>query len=338
MKKISVLILLLFLVACSDSRLAEIGYSEDEIRVIESLGEEAKDKIMEHGYDAEIIKVISDPTFDVLRFDSYLNLDLKAEDRLMVVNKGYQADSYDEDTLALMRTAYYIHERLDRYLDYLALHPEMDYREVVEMVNCNRDHDYYTNTIVSDTSKDDLIIANKYYTIEEYVPEDLVHIDSYYGLDAYLDRDTYEAYVTMADKMMAEGIDVWITSAYRPYDSQVRIYNSYLERDPQEVVDTYSARPGFSDHQTGRVVDLIEPGGDLGTFEDSAAFLWLQDHAYEYGFILRYPSDKREMTGYTYESWHYRYVGKDVAKYIKDNGITFDEYYAYFIESQKASK
>lgn len=338
MKKISVLILLLFLVACSDSRLAEIGYSEDEIKVIESLGEEAKDKIMEHGYDAEIIKVISDPTFDVSRLDSYLSLDLKAEDRLMVVNKGYQADSYDEDTLALMRTAYYIHERLDRYLDYLALHPEMDYREVVEMVNCNRDHDYYTNTIVSDTSKDDLIIANKYYTIEEYVPEDLIHIDSYYGLDAYLDRDTYEAYVTMADKMMAEGIDVWITSAYRPYDSQVRIYNSYLERDPQEVVDTYSARPGFSDHQTGRVVDLIEPGGDLGTFEDSAAFLWLQDHAYEYGFILRYPSDKTEMTGYTYESWHYRYVGKDVAKYIKDNGITFDEYYAYFVESQKASK
>ena len=338
MKKISVLILLLFLVACSSGRLAEIGYSEDEIKVIESLGEEAKDKIMEHGYDAEIIKVISDPTFDVSRLDSYLSLDLKAEDRLMVVNKGYQADSYDEDTLALMRTAYYIHERLDRYLDYLALHPEMDYREVVEMVNCNRDHDYYTNTIVSDTSKDDLIIANKYYTIEEYVPEDLVHIDSYYGLDAYLDRDTYEAYVAMADKMMAEGIDVWITSAYRPYDSQVRIYNSYLERDPQEVVDTYSARPGFSDHQTGRVVDLIEPGGDLGTFEDSAAFLWLQDHAYEYGFILRYPSDKIEMTGYTYESWHYRYVGKDVAKYIKDNGITFDEYYAYFIENQKASK
>lgn len=338
MKKISVLILLLFLVACSGSRLAELGYSEDEIKVIESLGEEAKDKIMEHGYDAEIIKVISDPTFDVSRLDSYLSLDLKAEDRLMVVNKGYQADSYDEDTLALMRTAYYIHERLDRYLDYLALHPEMDYRELVEMVNCNRDHDYYTNTIVSDTGKDDLIIANKYYTIEEYVPEDLVHIDSYYGLDAYLDRDTYEAYVTMADKMMAEGIDVWITSAYRPYDSQVRIYNSYLERDPQEVVDTYSARPGFSDHQTGRVVDLIEPGGDLGTFEDSAAFLWLQDHAYEYGFILRYPSDKTEMTGYTYESWHYRYVGKDVAKYIKDNGITFDEYYAYFIESQKASK
>ncbi len=338
MKKISVLILLLFLVACSSCRLAEIGYSEDEIKVIESLGEEAKDKIMEHGYDAEIIKVISDPTFDVSRLDRYLSLDLKAEDRLMVVNKGYQADSYDEDTLALMRTAYYIHERLDRYLDYLALHPEMDYREVVEMVNCNRDHDYYTNTIVSDTSKDDLIIANKYYTIEEYVPEDLVHIDSYYGLDAYLDRDTYEAYVAMADKMMAEGIDVWITSAYRPYDSQVRIYNSYLERDPQEVVDTYSARPGFSDHQTGRVVDLIEPGGDLGTFEDSAAFLWLQDHAYEYGFILRYPSDKIEMTGYTYESWHYRYVGKEVAKYIKDNGITFDEYYAYFIESQKASK
>ena len=163
------------------------------------------------------------------------------------------------------------------------------------------------------------------------MPEDLVPIDSYYGLDSYLDRDTYEAYKAMADAMMQEGIEVWITSAYRSYDSQVRIYNSYLQNDTQEVVDTYSARPGYSDHQTGRVVDLIEPGGDLGNFEYTKAKKWLDEHAYEYGFIMRYPSDKEDLTGYMYESWHYRYVGKEVATYIKETGITFDEYYAYFV-------
>ncbi len=334
MKLLLVFLLALTLSACADNTLKDIGYSDDEIKVIESLSDDSINIIEKEPYDSELMDLINDPTFDEAKLDEYLALDgLDADDRLMIVNKGYYNDTYDATTLALMKTSYYIHDRLDRYLAYIDSVGETDLRSVVEHVNCDRDHEVYTDTMVSDTSKGDLMIANKYYTIEDYVPEDLVHIDSYYGLDAYLDRDTYEAYTKMADQMMSEGIDVWITSAYRSYDSQVNIYNRYLAIDPQEVVDTYSARPGFSDHQTGRVVDLIEPGGDLGSFEYTDAKAWLDEHAYEYGFILRYPEDKEDITGYMYESWHYRYVGKEVAKYIHDTGITFDEYYAYFIGS-----
>ena len=334
MKLLLVFLLALTLSACADNTLKDIGYSDDEIKVIESLSDDSINIIEKEPYDSELMDLINDPTFDEAKLDEYLALDgLDADDRLMIVNKGYYSDTYDATTLALMKTSYYIHDRLDRYLAYIDSVGETDLRSVVEHVNCDRDHEVYTDTMVSDTSKGDLMIANKYYTIEDYVPEDLVHIDSYYGLDAYLDRDTYEAYTAMADQMMSEGIDVWITSAYRSYDSQVNIYNRYLAIDPQEVVDTYSARPGFSDHQTGRVVDLIEPGGDLGSFEYTDAKAWLDEHAYEYGFILRYPEDKEDITGYMYESWHYRYVGKEVAKYIHDTGITFDEYYAYFIGS-----
>ena len=334
MKLLLVFLLALTLSACADNTLKDIGYSDDEIKVIESLSDDSINIIEKEPYDSELMDLINDPTFDEAKLDEYLALDgLDADDRLMIVNKGYYSDTYDATTLALMKTSYYIHDRLDRYLAYIDSVGETDLRSVVEHVNCDRDHEVYTDTMVSDTSKGDLMIANKYYTIEDYVPEDLVHIDSYYGLDAYLDRDTYEAYTKMADQMMSEGIDVWITSAYRSYDSQVNIYNRYLAIDPQEVVDTYSARPGFSDHQTGRVVDLIEPGGDLGSFEYTDAKAWLDEHAYEYGFILRYPEDKEDITGYMYESWHYRYVGKEVAKYIHDTGITFDEYYAYFIGS-----
>ncbi len=334
MKLLLVFLLALTLSACANNTLKDIGYSDDEIKVIESLSDDSINIIEKEPYDSELMDLINDPTFDEAKLDEYLALDgLDADDRLMIVNKGYYSDTYDATTLALMKTSYYIHDRLDRYLAYIDSVGETDLRSVVEHVNCDRDHEVYTDTMVSDTSKGDLMIANKYYTIEDYVPEDLVHIDSYYGLDAYLDRDTYEAYTAMADQMMSEGIDVWITSAYRSYDSQVNIYNRYLATDPQEVVDTYSARPGFSDHQTGRVVDLIEPGGDLGSFEYTDAKAWLDEHAYEYGFILRYPEDKEDITGYMYESWHYRYVGKEVAKYIHDTGITFDEYYAYFIGS-----
>ena len=324
---------LLSLSGCKIGALADLGYSDQEIAIIEKL--DAKDvKIIEsYPYDKELTELISDPTFAVGKLEEYLKLEgLSAQDRLMIVNNGYYCESYDEAKLAFMKTPYYIHSRLNRYLDYKAQTQSTDLRAIVEMVNCNRDHDYYTDTKMADTTLGELMIANKYYSIGEYEPDDLVSIESEYGLDAYMEREAYQAYKEMADAMFEEGIDVWITSAYRPYSSQVRIYNSYLENDPQEVVDTYSARPGFSDHQTGRVVDLISEGGDLGSFEGTKAQRWLSENAHEYGFILRYPEDKVDMTGYMYESWHYRYVGKDVAFYIKTSGITFDEYYAYFIE------
>ena len=334
MRILILILLVLSLTACGSSTLKDLGYSDEDIKVIETLDDESVRLIESVPYDQDIISLISDPTFDESKLEEYLKLDgLSYQDRLMVVNKGYYCDNYDETTLGLMKTAYYLHDRLDRYLAYIEKEGSSDLRSVVEHVNCDRDHEFYTDTIISDTTKGDLMLANKYYTIEDYVPEDLVAIDSYYGLSAYLDRDTYAAYTAMADAMMSEGIDVWITSAYRSYDSQVNIYNRYLETDPQDVVDTYSARPGFSDHQTGRVVDLIEPGGDLGSFEYTDAKAWLDEHAHEYGFILRYPEDKVDVTGYMYESWHYRYVGTEVAGYIHDTGITFDEYYAYFIGS-----
>ncbi len=328
---------LLVLTSCSLSTssktsLIEHGYTEEEAAIIVELGEEAIDIILSYPYDADIVEVISDAAFDATKLSEYLELDLDAEDRLLVVNNGYYTDSYDEEVLALMRTDYYIHSRLDRYLAYAEnLDDAVDTRYIVEMVNCNRDYDAYEVILEADTSLDNLIIANKYYSLGDYVPDDLVAIDGAYGLSSYLDSEAYEHYVAMADAMSAEGLSIWITSAYRSYERQVSLYNSYLAYDSQAEVDTYSARPGHSDHQTGLVVDLILPGGDLGSFDGTEEFYWLQEHAHEYGFILRYPEDKTDMTGYTYESWHYRYVGIEVATYIYENNITFDEYYAYFI-------
>ena len=335
MRKIILLIITIFLLtACnpfnSHSELENIGYSKDEINLIEEY--DIEDIIKQYPYQDDLKELLNDPSFNKDKIKNYLDIKgLSAHDRLMIVNKGYEYSYYDEDILNLMKERFYIHSRLDRYLK--VLEEGYDYRDAIERVNANRDLTFYEDSFESDLSVNNLIIANKYYTLGEFVPSNLVQIDSQYGIDGYLQDEAYEAYKQMANDAKSNGLSLWIASPYRSYKSQYRIYNRYLENDPVEVVDTYSARPGYSDHQTGLTADIVSPGYDFDNFEDSNEFEWLQENAYKYGFILRYSKDKTDITGYMYESWHYRYVGVDVATYIFNNNITFDEYYAYFIEN-----
>jgi len=136
------------------------------------------------------------------------------------------------------------------------------------------------------------------------------------------------------DKMLAEakqqGFDLVAFSGYRSFDYQTTLYNNYVNRDGQAAADRYSARPGYSEHQTGLAFDIGERGKDnlwlTEEFGETPAGQWLLTHAQDYGFILRFPKDKEGITGYMYESWHYRYVGLDIAKEIKKQNITLEEY------------
>lgn len=313
--------------------LSEMGYDEETIRMIDDYA--IRDCVTNYPYNDSLKTLMQDPSFIKENINEYLNLsELDPDDCLMVVNRGYtdEVKEYSEDLLNLMKTDYYLHSRHQRYLD--LVDEGYGYRDAIETVNANRDYEPYTHTIDSNLDDDILMIANKYYTLNEYVPDDLVSIDEHYGIEGYMRLEAYDAYVKMADEAAENGLSLWITSPYRSYSSQNRIYNRYLENDPQYIVDTYSSRPGYSDHQTGLTADIIAPGYDFGNFAYSDEFKWLCDNAYRYGFILRYPEGKENITGYTYESWHYRYVGEKVASYIHDTGITFDEYYAYFISGE----
>ena len=97
-------------------------------------------------------------------------------------------------------------------------------------------------------------------------------------------------------------------------------------------MDNYVAKAGFSEHQTGMSIDIAS--ADTDVFLESDEYDWLMENAYLYGFILRYPKSKEEITGYKCEAWHYRYVGKKIAKYIHDNNITYDEYYIEFLDTE----
>lgn len=122
----------------------------------------------------------------------------------------------------------------------------------------------------------------------------------------------------------AAGYQVQIISAYRPYSMQVGLYNGYVARDGQAAADTYSARPGHSEHQTGLTVDLDDYGGCYlePCFGGTPAGQWLGANAADYGFILRYPEGKQEVTGFMPEPWHFRYVGPELAQEMKRTGIT----------------
>ena len=112
--------------------------------------------------------------------------------------------------------------------------------------------------------------------------------------------------------------------------------NKVRSMNPDMSNDDYASRPGFSEHQTGLALDIVTDNIIGNEFENTDEFKWLQENAHLYGFILRYPKDKEYITGYNYESWHYRYVGKELATKIKESGLTYDEYYAYYCEYKKA--
>lgn len=127
----------------------------------------------------------------------------------------------------------------------------------------------------------------------------------------------------------AAGVTIRPISGYRSYNSQVSLYNSYVARDGQSKADTYSARPGFSEHQTGLVVDMGDGGRcDLEIcYANTPGGKWIAENAHKYGFIVRYLEGKTPITGYQYEPWHLRYVGVELATELKTNGQTMEEFF-----------
>lgn len=188
-----------------------------------------------------------------------------------------------------------------------------------------------------------LLLVNKENPLGTYyIPSDLVTLDSSITRkEIKLERYAAMALTAMIAEMRADGIDdVYVTSGYREYSYQQSLWYTYIDNESkahpdwtmaqvQEEVLTYSAKPGTSEHQSGLCADLIcESMNSVldNTFESTDAFAWLQKNAYKFGFILRYPKDKVSVTGYSYESWHYRFVGQKAAYEIYRNQLCLEEY------------
>ena len=133
-----------------------------------------------------------------------------------------------------------------------------------------------------------------------------------------------EAFDEMQADALKDGIELFIVSGYRSFDYQYSLYEKYVSIDGVELTDTYSARPGHSEHQSGYAADINSADE---SFEGTPEAIWLDENCYKYGFIVRYPKGKEEYTGYEYEPWHLRYLGKEKAKKIYESGLSIEEYY-----------
>lgn len=157
---------------------------------------------------------------------------------------------------------------------------------------------------------DGILVVNKTYALPaDYAP----------GVNA----EAQAAFEEMQADAAAEDLNIYISSGFRSYDYQAGLYQRYVDKDGKAEADRYSARPGHSEHQTGLAFDLnsIEV-----SFANTAEGKWVNRNCYKYGFIIRYPSDKEDITGYKWEPWHIRYLGKETAQAVYDSGLCLEEY------------
>ena len=164
------------------------------------------------------------------------------------------------------------------------------------------------------------ILVNKTYPVpKDYGPGDMT-------------SDTKSAFNKLVEDAKNDGISIWQRTSYRSYSFQNQLYTNYVARDGKKAADTYSARPGHSEHQTGYAIDCNSLSTSWGETPEGK---WLASHCTDYGFIIRYGADKISSTGYQYEPWHIRYLGSvELAKKITDSGLSIEEYYGITSEYQ----
>lgn len=322
-----------------EDKMKNLGYSSSEVNLIlDNVSSQNYDLVLELGYDKSLINILNSNDYKENNFENYIKYYMKNKkanigDIIGIVNSNYDLMNYPASGLLanLVKEKYYINANVARYLDYGNSH-DVNSKKIISIVNSKADLEFYSESYDSNLNDNNLILVNKFYHLkEDYVPNDLVTLSGQYnkGANNKMRKDAALAFMEMVDAAKLDNIILYNMSAYRDYNYQVNLYNKYIQRDGKEAADKYSARPGYSEHQSGLCSDL---NNISDSFDGTDEAIWLKNNAYKYGFILRFPKDKEDITGYKYEPWHYRYVGKDAAKIIYDDDITLEEYYAYYIE------
>ncbi len=334
-------------------RLGNLKYSKESIdKIIEY---DLDDKVIKLGYNKTIDAAIKDKNYDKKNFDKYAKIDYVKQDdfikninnllkkkysvkEINLINKTATKEDIDNilsESIILDIEDYlgFDYAKASNVLRYVAYKEEhdYDYEQVVTFVNIGLDKEFYDEAIEINDFNETMLV-NKYRSLpKEYAP-DLVTIDSEYSSDGEqkATKDTVDAFIEMAKDMEKEDLHIIANSSYRSYEDQEEIYNSYTKKYGGKYAKEYAALPGFSEHQTGYVIDIANNKHQI--FDGTQEYQWLKKNAYKYGFILRYPDKKQDITGYAYESWHFRYVGKELAQKVVDSNLTYDEYYIRFLD------
>jgi|SRR5699024_9911648 len=186
-----------------------------------------------------------------------------------------------------------------------------------------------------EAADDDItVLVNKEVELEEDDhPEDLVTVDVPTVLDnpevKQMREEAAQALKEMFEAAKADRLKLYARSGFRSYQTQVQLFNNYVSQHGEAEANRYSARPGQSEHQTGLTMDVTAESANLDLtrdFNETEEGKWLANHAHQYGFIIRYPEGKEEITGYIYEPWHIRYLSVDLATAVYNSGLTYEEF------------
>lgn len=308
-------------------------YSKDSIKKMENL--KIKDKVNLNKYSKTLDIALDNSDFNKDYVSYYENIKYYDNNNLIkyinqLAKQRLAINEIDDAFSNFISYKNFDINNIKRYISYKNKNNTLDNQDIVTRVNLSLDKPYYTDTKRIEKQDDMYALVNKYnYVDMSYVPKNLKSLFNISSLKMVdVAADAYEEFVNGAKK---DGYSFIGTTAYRDAGWQKSLYDSYVNRDGKEKADTYSARPGYSEHQLGYSVDLNEP-----TYKERRispeGYDWIKENAHKYGFILRYPEGKDNITGYQEENWHIRYVGKDVARKIYDLNITFDEYYDLYIK------
>lgn len=184
------------------------------------------------------------------------------------------------------------------------------------------------------------ILVNKDHLLDsDYIPNDLIITDQNEenfhkykdpNLKPMIHKTVFEHFLRLQEDALKDGLNIILDSGYRSFDYQQKVFEENVKENGIEHAKKYVAIPGASEHQTGLAIDFAALRN--GEFyddikEETIEAKWMKENAYKYGFILRYPKEKENITGYSFEPWHYRYVGFPLSKYLTQNNLTLEEYH-----------
>ena len=310
-------------------------YSEKSLKRMDTL--KIKNKVDTKKYSKTLDVAIFSDDFKQSKITFYENINFVEKDNLIsYINKladdGVAINEINEIFSNFLSYGNFEIDNATRYTAYKYKNPKLDNQDVVTRVNLNLDKPFYTDTKRIEKQDDIYALVNKYnYFDTTYVPSNMKTL--FNNSSIKMVSVTADAYEELCNAAKADGITFVGTTAYRDAGWQKSLYDNYVARDGKEAADRYSARPGYSEHQLGYSVDLNDPNYSAKRLSPSD-YEWLKNNAYKYGFIIRYPENTENITGYEEEDWHIRYVGKDVAKKIQELNITYDEYYDLYIKER----
>lgn len=325
MKRLILCILLIGLFGCVDKGI----YTDEEYEILKEYGIEKE--AIDNCENPETVQMMLKGEFKKENITTYCKLKVNSNE---YVNEMIDAGLNEDEIEEYLSYDYMRIENLDRYMQY-----ESDsIQDKILKVNMNLDLEPYEITDYVSDFDDYTLLVNKYSALPEgYTPDDLVPMVNacIYGKDyscsgilKEVRKDVAAAWEEFCKAASEQGLELRAVGAYRTYDYQKNLFNYYYNLKGKEYAEQFYAKPGQSEHNSGLAIDITFNDHVYYTIEDKEGYDWIIENMHKFGFILRYPEDKTDITLYGYESWHLRYVGEEVAKIIYENNLTLEEYLA----------